>query len=175
MIRSPGPWSLGPRVHANMHFSVFDANGSLVVNLGDGGKGIVEQRGNGYAIAAVMDLLKAAEKAEEALARLNTTDGPCLAALGSLREAIKKATEERPVPGVEPRKGKEPDLIVAIVCKDGRIYGDGGGPAVFTGSYRDGMDAMTMAMEHREGIRSSGNDEFCKCDDHRIIQYVPNV
>jgi hypothetical protein len=52
MNHSEGPWELRARVHADMFFAVFDQEGRLVVNLGDGGLGIVKQTGNGYMIAA---------------------------------------------------------------------------------------------------------------------------
>lgn len=189
MIRSPGPWQVGPRVHEKMHYAVFDANGSLVVNLGDGWKGIAEQRGNAFAIGAVMDLLKAAQEAQEVLSIVAVT-GRCAqggeqrgnlehaeVALGKLEAAIKKATTETPVVGVEKGKQKEPELIVAVVCEDGTIHADGGGHAVFP--YSEGKrsefgSAFQLAEEHRESIRCSGSS-FCKCDDHRIVQYVPNV
>ena len=188
MIRSPGPWSLGPRLHEKMICAVFDANGGLVVNLGDGGKGLVEQTGNAFAIAAVMDLLKAAQEAQEVLAVVAVT-GRCAeggeqrgnlehaeVALEKLEAAIKKATTETEIPGIEPRKNPEAEFIVALVCEDGKIQNEGGALAVFADSQKRrcaGMPAFAQAGELLETIRHSGSGD-CRCKDHKIIQYVPN-
>lgn len=59
MQHTPGPWKIGPRIHAEMFASIFGADGQLIVNLGDGGNGIERQTANARLIAAAPELLEA--------------------------------------------------------------------------------------------------------------------
>ena len=51
MNHTPGPWQIRERLHTNMLWSIFGADDSLVVNLGDGGNGGEIQTANTKLIA----------------------------------------------------------------------------------------------------------------------------
>jgi hypothetical protein len=62
---TPGPWTTGPRLHADMFLSIMGADGQLIVNMGDGGNGIARQTANGRLISAAPEMygaLKAVER-----------------------------------------------------------------------------------------------------------------
>lgn len=69
---TPGPWTIVPRLHAEMFCAVMGADGQLVVNLGDGGNGIEAQNANAHLISAAPDLLTALKSC---MARLNEMNG----------------------------------------------------------------------------------------------------
>lgn len=59
MGHTPGPWTIVPRIHADMFAAIMGADGHLVVNLGDGGNGIAQQGANAHLIVKAPELLEA--------------------------------------------------------------------------------------------------------------------
>lgn len=61
---TPGPWTVGPRLHEEMFLSVMGADGHLIVNMGDGGNGIARQTANGRLISAAPEMYETLKEIE---------------------------------------------------------------------------------------------------------------